>query len=191
MKRSKRKQEIYQVSAKLFRKKGYTASTMREIAEIVGLEPSSLYSHIKSKEEILIDICNDCAELFAEGMARIIADKESPQTKLNALIDLHIDMAYNRPSSITVFNDEWKHLPQPQLESFLIMRKEYEDHFKSILKDGMRSGDFDSISATTALNIIINSAKWLHFHSKKFDKKEFDLKRNEIKGFIQKGLKSN
>lgn len=188
MKRSKRKQEIYAASARLFRKKGYVASSVRDIADMVGLEPSSLYSHIKSKEEILINICNDCAELFAEGMENVVNSNQSHIDKLNNLIDLHIDIAYNNPSSVTVFNDEWRHLPQDELAHFLKRRKEYEDHFKNILKSGMDEGDFEPMSLTTTLNIIINSVKWLHFFAKKLDKEAFEIKREEIKKFIKRGI---
>lgn len=191
MKRSKRKQEIYIASARLFRKKGYAAASVRDIAELVGLEPSSLYSHIKSKEEILINICNDCAVLFADGMDQIKASGRSNVEKLDGLIDLHIDIAYNNPSSVTVFNDEWRHLPEEELSLFLKKRKEYEDNFKQILKSGMEEGEFEPMSLTTTLNIIINSVKWLHFFAKKLEKEAFEVKREEIKTFIRRGIYSN
>jgi len=188
MKRSKRKQEIYRVSTRLFRKKGYSASSMRDIAEHVGLEPSSLYSHIKSKEEILIDICFDCASLFEEGMIGILKTYGRPAERLDALVDLHLDIAYNKPSSVTVFNDEWRHLPEPKLSEFLAVRKTYEDQFRQIIKDGIVSGDFEQISSSTAINVVINSLKWLHFYTGKRDQAAYDLKRQEVKKFVQKGL---
>jgi len=190
MKHSKRKQEIYVTSARLFRKKGFAATSVRDIAEMVGLEPSSLYSHIKSKEEILVNICNDCAELFAEGMQTIQKSEKTNIEKLNSLIDLHIDIAYHNPSSVTVFNDEWRHLPQEKLSQFLSKRKAYEDDFKNILQSGMSDGSFESMSLTTTFNIIINSVKWLHFFAKKLDKKAFEVKREEIKKFIRRGIYS-
>ena len=83
MKRSKnRKEEIYAVSAKLFRNKGYAAATMRDIAELVGIEPSSLYSHIKSKEEILMNICMTCAADFDEGMHKVLQSDLSISDKI-------------------------------------------------------------------------------------------------------------
>ncbi|MFT4534039.1 MAG: AcrR family transcriptional regulator [Saprospiraceae bacterium] len=191
MKGSKRKQEIYAASARLFRKKGYAAASVRDIAELVGLEPSSLYSHIKSKEEILINICQDCAELFADGMALIQASEKKITEKLDSLIDLHIDIAYNNPSSVTVFNDEWRHLPEKELFQFLVKRKAYEDNFKKILKSGMEAGDFEHMSLTTTFNIIINSVKWLHFFAKKLEKEAFEVKREEIKTFIRRGIYSS
>ena len=191
MKRSKRKQEIYASSARLFRKKGYAATSVRDIAELVGLEPSSLYSHIKSKEEILINICHDCAELFAKGMDLIKESDKSITEQLDSLIDLHIDIAYTNPSSVTVFNDEWRHLPEEELTQFLYKRKAYEDNFKSILESGMEAGDFELMSLTTTFNIIINSVKWLHFFAKKLKKEAFEEKREEIKFFIRRGIYSS
>ena len=189
MKRSKnRKDEIYAVAASLFRKRGYVASTMRDIAELVGIEPSSLYSHIKSKEEILITICTSCAQEFDEGMQKILDSNESNPDKIEALIDLHLDIAHNKPSSVTVFDDEWRHLPENELELFLTKRNKYETNFKSILKDGMNNGDFVALSESTAFHLIINCVKWVHYSSKKLSKERFESRRKDIKSFISRGL---
>jgi AcrR family transcriptional regulator len=189
MKRNKnRKEEIYAVSARLFRQRGYVAATMRDIAEMVGIEPSSLYSHIKSKEEILVNICTVCADEFDDGMQAILSTQKSNAEKILALIDLHIDIAFNKPSSVTVFNDEWRHLPEKELSEFLNKRNAYETNFKSILIDGMVKHEFISVSESTTFQIIINSVKWIHYYAKKMTKIELEEKRNDIKYFISKGL---
>ena len=52
--------------------KGYLAASMRELAERVGLEQaSSLYNHLKSKEEVLRKICFDNAHKFINGISEI------------------------------------------------------------------------------------------------------------------------
>lgn len=188
MKHSKRKQEIYAAAAKLFREKGYAATSVRDIAEVVGLEPSSLYSHIKSKEEILIEICQDCAAIYSDGLAKILESQASPVVMVDQLVDLHIDTAYSRPSSVTVFNDEWKHLPPDHLSTFLSNRKDYEDRFRNILRNGVEDKMFVAMSTSTAFNIIINSVKWLHFYAKKLTPEEYEQKRLDIKSFIYRGL---
>lgn len=189
MKRSKnRKDEIYAVSAKLFRKRGYVASTMRDIAELVGIEPSSLYSHINSKEEILINICSTCANEFEDGMQSILNSDKSNPDKIKSLIDLHLNIAFNKPSSVTVFNDEWRHLPEKELKFFLEKRNDYETNFKLILSEGMKKGEFVSLSESTTFQIIINSVKWIHYYSKRMTKEDLEAKRKEIKHFISRGL---
>ena len=52
-----KKDIILKKAAGLFHKKGYSATTMRELAQVVGIEASSLYRHINSNEELLILFC--------------------------------------------------------------------------------------------------------------------------------------
>ena len=51
-----RKEEIRSCAARLFRKKGYKATSVRDIAQAVGVKPASLYNHINSKEELLLSL---------------------------------------------------------------------------------------------------------------------------------------
>jgi len=188
MKSKNRKEQIYQVATQMFREKGYSSSSMRELAERVGLEPSSLYSHIKSKEEILIQICDRCADLFNQGIDEIIENSESSVQKIEALIDLHINIARDYPSSVTVFSDEWRHLPEKEMKEFLVDRKAYETKFKSIIAEGIESGEFYPMSKTTAFYLMINSIRWLHYTSSKRLIEDIENKRTEIKEFIKRGL---
>ena len=59
-----RKEVILKASAKLFREKGYKAASMRDLAVKVGVEAASLYNHIRSKAELLHDICFNVANVF-------------------------------------------------------------------------------------------------------------------------------
>ena len=65
MKTNDRKSEIINVSAKLFRQKGYSAVTMRDIATVLDIKAASLYNHIKSKQEI----CSNSAADVPDGMS--------------------------------------------------------------------------------------------------------------------------
>ncbi|MFX9050258.1 helix-turn-helix domain-containing protein, partial [Acinetobacter baumannii] len=56
-----RKEVIIEKAAILFKEKGFKAASMRELADIVGVEAASLYNHIKSKNELLNIICFDVA----------------------------------------------------------------------------------------------------------------------------------
>lgn len=189
MKRSKRKNEIYSAAVRLFRERGYAAASMRDLAERVGIEASSLYSHISSKEEILRDICMDCSQMFEKGMEEVLAMDGTYLEKVNALMRLHFDIALHHPSSATVFNDEWKHLPEASLEKFIASRRTYEAAFRNIIKEGIAAGEFAQRSSKVVFNIIINSTKWLHNYPRKMSKQELDKFKKDIFSFIESGIK--
>src|SRR6202034_4054617 len=50
---------IADTAVRLFSEHGYTGTTMRDIAEAVGVLPGSLYAHIDSKETLLLKIVSD------------------------------------------------------------------------------------------------------------------------------------
>ncbi|MBK9256136.1 MAG: TetR/AcrR family transcriptional regulator [Saprospiraceae bacterium] len=183
-----KKQTILDAAAVLFREKGYSATSIRDLAYRVGLEPSSIYSHIQSKEELLVTICLDCARQFTEGMQQIMESDYSPKKKLKKLIELHLHIAYNDATSIAVFSDEWKHLPESALPVFIGQRKEYANNFKEILKEGKRKGIFDFENVDIIFNTIINAMRWTYYTSNKHSESDVNA---EITGFIIKGLKKD
>ena len=165
---SPKKQVIIETAAELFREKGFSATSIRDLAARVGLEPSSIYSHIKSKEELLVEICMPFAQYFTDGMHEIFTSDVSPKKKLRELIKLHLNAAYDHPASVTVFNDEWRFLAGHQLSHFLEMRKEYEKKlrdsnnelqlYKNLAALGILAGSFghetDDAIARILLNIV-------------------------------------
>ena len=75
------KEKIFNVSLDLFSKKGYDSVSLREIAEEVGIQKSSIYSHYPSKEAILMDIFNQFTKSFE------IDDEEIQLTENNPLLE--------------------------------------------------------------------------------------------------------
>jgi TetR/AcrR family transcriptional regulator, cholesterol catabolism regulator len=183
-----KKQEILEAASQLFREKGYAAASIRDLALKVGLEPSSIYSHIESKEELLVTICLNCADRFTAGMKEISESESSPKKKLKKLIKLHLEIAYNDPTSVAVFSDEWKHLPESAMIPFMRSRKEYATQFKSILKEGKHIEQFQFADDEIVFNIIINALRWTYFAT---EKPESEKLYEAISKFILNGLNNN
>ncbi len=175
-----KKQNIINTAADLFQEKGYNATSMRDLAAKVGLEPSSIYSHIRSKEDLLSEICMSCAERFTLGMQDIFDQDTSARKKVKELIQLHLDIAFDIPASVTVFNDEWRFLQEPVLSSFLDARKDYEKKFKKILTEGKKAGKFDFQNLDIVFNIIIKMLSWSHTAIKKYNRDELEAELNSL-----------
>ncbi len=183
-----KKELIFLKAAELFRDKGYVATSMRDIARSVNLEVSSLYSHISSKDDLLQKICFDCAREFTQGLIEIKENKESPLEQLEALICLHVAVAKSDPTSITVFNDEWKHLKDPFLMEFLQMRKEYEQSFARIIERAIEQKKIRACEPEIILNSVLSLTKWIQPGTARTDKWKEEHLAKEICNLILHGL---
>ena len=154
---SSRKEVIVTKAAALFREKGFKAASMRDFAESVGVEAASLYNHIKSKTELLHEICFGVANRFMHKMDEVEAQSISSIQKVEALIRFHIDEMVNHYEEVYVSDREWKHLSDPFLSNFQNQRRMYRKRFAAIIEDGIRNKEIKKIDAPTAVLILLHA----------------------------------
>src|ERR1043165_8123417 len=116
--KASKKDLILQKAAAMFREKGFAATSMRDLAETVGIEAASLYNHIKSKNEILEAICFDVANRFNTNMDAIEPGNQKPINKVETLLRFHIQQMIENYEEVYVSDREWKHLSEPYLSNF-------------------------------------------------------------------------
>src|SRR6188474_1094223 len=137
-----RKEQVIRSAAELFREKGYAASSMRDLAQKLGIEAASLYSHIKSKEEILRSLCFDMATEFRKSLEEVEKQKVTASEKLRKGIIGHIQVMAKDLTASAVFMNEHRHLSEPFLRDFLLLRINYINRFKNIIEQGVKNGEF-------------------------------------------------
>ncbi len=161
MKPESRKQEIIQTAAKLFKEKGYSAVTMRDLASAMGIKAASLYNHINSKQDILKAIIISIAEEFTEGMKLIQSSEDSSIDKLKQIVELHVSISSQNIYAMASLNNDWMHL-EDQLEYYLKLRHDYEDDFRNIIKQGIASSEIKEENPETILFSILTTLRSLY-----------------------------
>ena len=157
-----RKTEIIAISAKLFKEKGYSAVTMRDIANALNIKAASLYNHIKSKHEILVSMIISIAERYTTTITQIVASEANAVEKLEQVIQLHIDITVENPDALAALNNDWMHLPKTELQHFLAMREAYEEHFRTIIKSGIASGELSDHNAEIIIFSMLSTLRTLY-----------------------------
>lgn len=185
-----KKEIIQEAAAHLFRDKGYSATSMRDLAEAVNLKASSLYNHISSKEEILRNICFDNAHRFISGMEEVEKSGADAPAQVRALLSLHIRTAMEDATSVTAFNDEWRHLNEPYLSEFKALRKDYEQRFRNILNTGMASGAFRQMDPNVMLYTLFSSVRWLYDWFQDGKSRSAEAVEAEVIELLMGGLRS-
>ena len=102
-----RKELIIKEAAIIFKQKGYSATSMRELAEKVGIEAASLYNHIRSKDEILEEICFNVAHEYLSFITDIEKSNNTYSEKLSNLIDTHVRLIIKCVNELSVANNDW------------------------------------------------------------------------------------
>lgn len=168
-----RKDVIIAKAAKLFREKGFSATSMRDLAEHVGVEAASLYNHISSKAEILQEICFKTANNFMSHIEEVDATpNKSAIEKIQAILRFHIRQMLDNYEEVYVSDREWKHLTDPYLSNMQTQRRAYRQRIASVIEDGIRKGEIKPIDAPTAVLIMLHAVSGIeswHRSKKKID----------------------
>lgn len=157
-----RKEQVIRSAAQLFKEKGYAASSMRDLAQKLGIEAASLYSHIKSKEEILQTLCFDMAADFRESLDKVEKQNVSASEKLSLGIIGHVNVMARDLTASAVFMNEHRHLSNPYLRDFLLLRINYINRFKAIIEQGVANSEFKKdIDTKLAVMTLFSSLNWM------------------------------
>jgi TetR/AcrR family transcriptional regulator, cholesterol catabolism regulator len=157
-----RKKQVIRSAAELFKEKGYAASSMRDLAQKLGIEAASLYSHIKSKEEILRTLCFDMAADFRSSLEKVEKLNVPASERLTLGIIGHVQVMARDLTSSAVFMNEHRHLSDPFLRDFLLLRINYINRFKRIIDAGVKSGEFKKeINTKLAVMTLFSSLNWM------------------------------
>ena len=158
-----RRAEMVRVAARLFSERGYHGTSMQHLGEALGLLRGSLYAHIGSKEELLFAVVDGGAERFLTR-GRDAAALEAPAAeRLTALLTGHLDTVNEHIEAATVFLNEWRYLSAERRALVQSKRDEYEDLVRSIIEDGVATGEFRSdLDIALSTRLVLSAANWTY-----------------------------
>ena len=164
-------QVILEKAHELFVEKGYERSSMREIAEKVGISKAALYHHFKNKEDILFTLCVEAGEIINEDMRQAILKSE---TQYSNVRDQLINILYNYTigylkhknfNKILFF--EIESLPPDKREIIINYERSNVAQFKNYLRRIMDQGKIKKTNITVLTFCFFATVQWLYFWYKK------------------------
>ena len=187
MKQETRKDEIIRTSEILFKEKGYSDVTMRDIAKAMGIKAASLYNHISSKQEILSNIIISLAEEFTKGMQLISDSSDSSLDRLSSIVKLHVDITSNNVYGMASLNNDWMHL-EDELNYYLKLRLEYEDNFRQIIEQGIAERELKNANAEVMLFSVLSTLRSLYIWIPKKDDLNSARLAEDLSGVLLTGI---
>jgi TetR/AcrR family transcriptional regulator, cholesterol catabolism regulator len=186
-----RKEQIEKTATALFKTKGFSATSMRDLANALGIEAASIYSHIKSKEEILQRVCFRMAQEFFDALDAAEATKSTATDRLQRAIVAHVQVLTRNTAASAVFLHEWRHLSEPHLGSYLSLRDKYEGRFREIIRSGINNGEFNLPDEKFAVLTILSGLNWIHTWYKADGKMKPQEIAENLSAMLLNGLNSS
>jgi AcrR family transcriptional regulator len=159
---SSRRTELTRAAARLFAEKGYHGTSTADLAEALGVQKGSLYSHIESKAELLWEVAREGAAAFHAALDAV--PEEGPVLeRIRAALRAHLRVVAEQLDVATVFVREWRYLEGEHRQQFVAERRRYEERIRALFREGRERGELrtDLDDATAAL-LALSAVNWAY-----------------------------
>jgi AcrR family transcriptional regulator len=137
-----RRNEIIDLSARLFAANGYAATGIREIGDAAELARGALYYYIDSKESLLSEIHNRVMDPLLGQARRIVALNASATARLRLISEVLLTQIIEHPDHVWVFLHEYRSLTGERHSTFKRKRDEFEKLIFDVLTVGVEAKEF-------------------------------------------------
>jgi AcrR family transcriptional regulator len=132
--------KILAAAVQLFAEYGYHAATMRDIAQIAGIQAASIYYHYPSKQALLVEIMESHMRQLNANLERIVSKPSKIQQRLFEAISNHIQLHTTYKSEFFIIDTEIRALEGNNRGKILALRDHYDHLIQALLHEGMEQG---------------------------------------------------
>lgn len=157
-----REDEILAAAGRIFREKGYHATSVRDIAEAVGLLKGSLYHYIRSKDELLARLFEGLLEDTVRELEAIVGRESTAEARLREMVRAYAAAVMANHDAVGLYLRDWRSLPSAQLASLGSRRRRMRALFTEVIDDGVRAGRFAAGEPRIAALAILGSCNWIY-----------------------------
>ena len=153
---------IIDAAVDLFYTNGYDNTTLEAVGEKLGVTKPFIYSHFKSKAELLGHICSRGIAASLDVIDNVMKTEGTPTRKLELISRGFVAAVLENQKYIAIFTREEKGLSADDLAWINGMRRDFDRKLTLLLEEGRRSGDFQIGDAHIASLSIGGMVSWAY-----------------------------
>ncbi len=181
--------DVISAAERLFAERGYHGTSMRDLGRELGLHGSSLYSHISSKEDLLVEVIDRGADLFDASATQAQSVGATGVDQLRALVAGHLDVVLEHVAAARTYLNEAHALDEAHRRRIIARRDNYEARFRAAIDLGIGDGsirsEVDAKLASIFLLSILNSVERWYRSDGPLDRHQL---AREVVGFTLTGI---
>lgn len=152
--------QILEAAAQIFSEKGFHAASMRDIAEAVDLRKASLYHHVSSKQEILVDLLDTALDVLITSMEEVVSQDLSPDDKLRLAMKTYLGILTERRDLSSVLLFEHRSLEPEYHQRHIPRRDKFESLWRGIIEEGIDQKVFFCKNPRLAVKAVLGVINW-------------------------------
>jgi len=152
--------EILKAAVQIFGQKGFHATSMQDIAEAVHLQKASLYHHISSKQEILVEALDQALDLLIGNMQAVMKLDLPANEKLRQAMQVYLKTLVDHRDLASVLLLEHRSL-EPEYRSRHIPRRDrFEQLWRDLIQEGLNEGVFCCMDPAFSSRALLGVMNW-------------------------------
>jgi AcrR family transcriptional regulator len=153
---------IVATAAEMFARKGIRATTVREIADAVGVLSGSLYHYFRSKDEIVEEILTGFLEVILARYAEVLERGHDAARTLHEVVLASLQVAKQQPDATAIYQNELRYLREsPQYKEVQVAAADVQRVWLGVIERGVGDGSFRSDIPPRVFHRLIRDAVWL------------------------------
>jgi len=154
------REDILEAAAQVFRQKGFHGASMDDIAQAVNLRKASLYHHVSSKQEMLLEILERALQMLLERIAPIAEQKIPADKKLRLMVREYLLILVENIDLATVLLFEHRALERRQHARHIPNRDKFESLWKDVIAEGVSKKLFKCDNPALATRALLGQLNW-------------------------------
>lgn len=156
-----RKRLILDRSAEIFARKGVSATTIREIADAVGVYSGALYHYFPSKEAIVTELIREYIEDLSVRCQQVLARELPPVQRLVALAEIALATSEDYHGATSIWRREGEYMRERVVEADMAATADMmEVAWRDAIRDGVATGDLRDDIDPEIFRELVYDAVW-------------------------------
>ena len=147
-------------AAYCFNQKGYSGTTLKDLANIRGLTDAALYYYVRNKEELVYQCYVRAAEVGREAMNRAMQEADSGFDQVQLYLRYHIEYMVGDRGPIAIMS-EIPSLKPGHRDEVLEFSRSHSSRFEELLRKGIEDGSIAPCDVRMTGNSIMGSINWI------------------------------
>lgn len=142
-------------AVRMIARDGFEGMSLRALASACGLQPGSIYTHYRSKQQLLVEVMLVYLEDLLHDWRAHLSARRSPIRRLQAFIEVYVRFQSARRDEQRILQWDWRSLEFEARHRVESLMDEYRDELALILRAGQDKGVLFTEDVVTSARLFI------------------------------------